>query len=576
MRRGTLKKRIQLITLLLVILVAGSFIMGIVFSVEVKNIFSLKENISAYLRVVENKVIPPSLEGKLISDLLHFPLINQQDVEKLKIKMGEMRTSGHYSTSFISDYVESLELKSLYRLNEIYFFVLLGLLGPSVVIGIILYISFGRHFLSDINAVSDRLSHFDLFNFSPLERKKDSYREARHLIDGFNEMASHVDLIRLILEEYMKSNEIHDFAERVYKRLKEVFNVNRFVLERLLDNKKLVVDIVISDSKKIIINEGFTYDVDESFIKEVRDKKIFVLNDIGAYLKRHSNVLLSFLKEGGINSTIIIPFSVPLYSNEEKLKREEGIVSLSSFKKNAFDDSAAQNIYYIANILNYLHGKMLTIHNLTLSMMRAFTEMVEKKDEETGGHLERMALYSLEIAKEMAKNPKYSKVLTPLFIDQIYKQAPLHDIGKVNVPDNILRKPGKLEDWEFEVMKTHTVAGYEIIDHIEKQTRMETLKIGKRIIRHHHERWDGKGYPDGLKGKEIPICARIVAVADVFDALTSKRPYKGAMDYETSVRIILEEKGTHFDPDVVDAFIKAKDAIKRLYDEFQRNSSCCA
>ncbi len=574
MKRGKLKRRIQVISLLLVMLIVGAFIMGIVFNVEVKNIFALKEDINAYLRLVENKVIPPSFEEKLISDLLRFPLINHQDVAELKIKIGEMRTSGHYSTSFISDYVESLELDSLFRLNKIYFLILLGLLGPSLIIGILLYISFNRHFLSDINIVSDRLSHFDLFNFSSVKEKKGSYHEARQLTSALNQMASNVELIKLVMEEYMKSNDIHDFAGRVYKRLKEIFDINRFVFERFLNNRKLVVDIVISDSENVIINEGFTRNIDKSFIKEVRNRGIFVVNDIEEYTQKHSNVILSLLKEEGINSTLIIPFLVPL--NHDKKEKEEGIIALGSFKKNVFNNSTVQSIKYVANTLNYLYGKILTIQNLILSIMRAFTEMVEKKDEETGGHLERMALYSLEIAKEMAKNPKYSKVLTPLFIKQIYEQAPLHDIGKIAVPDNILKKPGKLEDWEFEVMKTHTVAGYEILDHIEEQTRMKTFDIGKKIIRHHHERWDGKGYPDGLKGEDIPLCARIVAVSDVFDALTSKRPYKSAMDYKTSVRIILEEKGTHFDPDVVDAFIKAKDTIKRLYDEFNKDSPSCA
>ena len=153
----------------------------------------------------------------------------------------------------------------------------------------------------------------------------------------------------------------------------------------------------------------------------------------------------------------------------------------------------------------------------------------------------------------------------------LFKSAPLHDIGKVGIPDRILLKPGRLNPDEYEVMKTHAVLGRDAIAHAELQlgTDVEFLACAKEIAWAHHERWDGKGYPRGIAGDEIPVSARLMAIADVFDALTSKRVYKEGMAHEKAVQIIAEGRGTQFDPDLVDAFLEIGDEFQAISARFQ-------
>lgn len=152
----------------------------------------------------------------------------------------------------------------------------------------------------------------------------------------------------------------------------------------------------------------------------------------------------------------------------------------------------------------------------------------------------------------------------------MFKSAPLHDIGKVGIPDRILLKPGRFDPEEFEIMKTHTTLGRDAIIHAEKDLGIEMpfLKLAKEIAYGHQEKWDGTGYPEGLSGDDIPISARLMAVADVYDALISRRVYKPAMPHAKAVQIIIEGKGTHFDPDMVDAFVELQEEFKNIAESY--------
>ncbi len=162
------------------------------------------------------------------------------------------------------------------------------------------------------------------------------------------------------------------------------------------------------------------------------------------------------------------------------------------------------------------------------------------------------------IAKELKKQGVYSDILVDSYLSDMVVAAPLHDIGKIHIPDAVLNKPGKLTDEEFEVMKTHTTVGEELLTRAKEELgESEYLNTAVEMAAYHHEWWNGKGYPYGRSGEEIPLCARIMAVADVFDALMSKRCYKNAMPLEKAYAIIREESGTHFDPAVVEAFFAA-------------------
>jgi HD-GYP domain-containing protein (c-di-GMP phosphodiesterase class II) len=196
-------------------------------------------------------------------------------------------------------------------------------------------------------------------------------------------------------------------------------------------------------------------------------------------------------------------------------------------------------------------------------------KVAESRDMDTGRHLERICAYSLILANELRKNPAYQEVITHEFLTNLRQSSPLHDIGKVSISDAILLKPGRLTPDEFEEMKKHTVVGNNILqDVISHKSEATFLKMAAVVANGHHERFDGQGYPVGLSGDAIPLPARIVALADVYDALTSERPYKKAYSPEIARDMILAESGGHFDPDVVDAFQKRFDdfvAVQRRY-----------
>jgi len=188
-----------------------------------------------------------------------------------------------------------------------------------------------------------------------------------------------------------------------------------------------------------------------------------------------------------------------------------------------------------------------TIHRLVLA--------AEYKDEDTGDHIVRMSQYCALIAEKLDLSAKE--------VQNILYAAPMHDVGKIGIPDKILIKPGKLTEEEFEVIKTHSTIGANIL----ANSKAEILKIAEQIALSHHEKWNGKGYPQGFSGDNIPLVGRIVGLADAFDALTSKRPYKDPYTVEVALDIIKKERGEHFDPDVVDVFLKNIDEIVKIKEE---------
>ncbi|HLF97670.1 MAG TPA: two-component system response regulator [Methylococcaceae bacterium] len=193
--------------------------------------------------------------------------------------------------------------------------------------------------------------------------------------------------------------------------------------------------------------------------------------------------------------------------------------------------------------------------------IRALAHLAETRDPETGNHILRTQGYIRALSMRLKDHPRYSAFLTPRNIDLLAKSAPLHDIGKVGIPDYILLKPGKLTPDEWEIMKTHAKLGSDAMERAEADVAgpLPFLTLAKEIAHWHHEKWDGTGYPDGLAGETIPCSARLMAVADVFDALISSRPYKPAMPCEEARDIVAAGRGAHFDPDATDAFLEGFD-----------------
>ncbi len=200
----------------------------------------------------------------------------------------------------------------------------------------------------------------------------------------------------------------------------------------------------------------------------------------------------------------------------------------------------------------------------------AMASLAETRDNETGNHIRRTQHYVKCLAEQLRSNPRFSEFLTERNIDSLFKSAPLHDIGKVGIPDSILLKPGKLTFEEFEIMKTHTTLGYEALVAAEHGlvAGVEFLRFAKEIALSHQEKWDGSGYPQALRGEAIPVSARLMALADVYDALISRRIYKPAFSHDKSAAIIVEGRGQHFDPDVVDAFLAVQQQFQDISARF--------
>ncbi len=205
-----------------------------------------------------------------------------------------------------------------------------------------------------------------------------------------------------------------------------------------------------------------------------------------------------------------------------------------------------------------------------LAAIFAMSKLAESKDQETGEHLERMREYCRVLSEELAKLANYHDIIDSTFIQNIYNASPLHDIGKVGIPDKIMLKPGKLDADEFEIMKTHAILGAETLRAVDREhPGNDIIRTGINIACCHHEKWDGSGYPLGLSGLNIPLSARILALADVYDALTSKRCYKEAYTIEEADKIILDSRGTHFDPDIVDAYQNCHSEFLRIRNQFR-------
>ena len=210
--------------------------------------------------------------------------------------------------------------------------------------------------------------------------------------------------------------------------------------------------------------------------------------------------------------------------------------------------------------------KIITLQD---ALIRTTGEVIDCRDCSTGGHIRRTEEYVAIIAERAAQDGLYSNELNPTVIKAIKRVAPLHDVGKIKIPDSILLKPGKLTHDEFELMKTHTTLGSLIIDKIATDAGNVTdMGFAKSIALNHHEKWDGSGYPNNLAENDIPLCGRIMAVADVFDALVSKRIYKSAFAFNDAVEIINEDSGKHFDPQLIGIFNKVAPFLKIVYNQF--------
>ncbi len=243
-----------------------------------------------------------------------------------------------------------------------------------------------------------------------------------------------------------------------------------------------------------------------------------------------------------------------------------GITGYQFVNPDALITSAGVLVLILGMYVNQENPAMKELERYHNEMVLGFATLVEERDDSTGAHIRRTSAYAESLAKALREKGLYKDILTKDYIRNLSMAAPMHDIGKISIPDAILLKPGKLTEEEFETMKEHTVSGGKIIkEAFGKLDDADYMNMAYEVAVCHHEKWNGKGYPCGLKGEEIPLSARIMAIADVFDAVSEKRCYRDAMPLERCFEIIEEGKGTDFDPQLAEIFLEMREQVIRIH-----------
>ena len=320
--------------------------------------------------------------------------------------------------------------------------------------------------------------------------------------------------------------------------------------------------------------------IDISMAQLVSDEAMFLASVIAlfaAFFVLVCAIILWLARYG-----IILPINSIARASSNFMMGDESSRSISATKIDALDIRTGDEIENMYDAVNQMsqeavryttdaQEKSEVIERMQDNLIMVMADLVESRDKFTGDHVRNTATYTKVIMNQMRREGIYPDQLTNEFISNVYNSAPLHDIGKIQVSDAILNKPGRLTDEEFEIMKTHTTAGAEIISRAIDMVSEENsgyLKEAMNLAHYHHEKWNGQGYPCGLAGEDIPLSARIMAVADVFDALVSRRSYKEGFPFEKAMGIIREGSGSHFDPKVVEAFVRAQDEVKRVMNTY--------
>ncbi len=326
---------------------------------------------------------------------------------------------------------------------------------------------------------------------------------------------------------------------------------NGFKALELVEKHKDAIDLIVTDIRMPEM-DGITL---TRKVREILDQRVPVIL-LTADRKTDEQLIAGLT--AGANDYLTKPV------NELELKaRSSSMLRL----KRAFDENIALQKSLEIKVME----RTIEIEQTRDLAMFGFAKLAEHRDPDTGGHLERIREYTRVLAAQLHTSGPYQVEVDEAFITTIQRASPLHDIGKVGIPDNILLKPGKLTPDEFDVMKRHAVIGGWTLEESEKRLTINSsfLHMAKEIAYCHHEKWDGSGYPANLKGKEIPLAARIMALADVYDALISKRIYKGPMPHAETRLIILEGSGKHFDPAVVKAYLAIEPAFIDIMNRFK-------
>lgn len=398
-------------------------------------------------------------------------------------------------------------------------------------------------------------------SYSFTEFKIENNNEIGLLMENYNQLKHRLVTMESVIRHISAKDKFEEIFDYIFDNFKDFIPYDRIGIAVLNKDEEGITALRAKSNFQILLGEEYTESLENSsLVGVIKDNEPRIINDLEEYLinKPTSKSTEIILKEGMRSS-----LTLPLLVGEKCV----GVVFFSSSQKNSYDKKHINLLSNIANSLAVSFNKSFLQHDLVISTVVGFAKLVESKDNETGDHLERMSRYSVLMAELLNEEGYYTDEIDEGFMKKLSVYSQLHDIGKVGIKDNILLKPGKLTFEEFEEMKKHTNIGAEILENMNMKLesyKKDYYKMGIDIAKCHHEKYDGSGYPEGLIGDDIPVSARIVAIGDVFDALTSPRPYKEAFDLEKTIGIILDGRGKHFDPIMVDVFIKYKSKFIEL------------
>lgn len=416
--------------------------------------------------------------------------------------------------------------------------------------------------LREAKEVLNRMSQGDLDQRLP-EDWADGIGELAH---GFNYMAGRMQTFLQLTSKMAAGASFEEIFDFIYDSFQPFLPYDRIGVA-LIDVEEKTIRAERACSRfPVKLYNGYTLPLKKTSLPEViRRGKPRLINDLKEYLDQHpSSESTRLILEEGMRSSITLPLRVD--------DRPLGALFFSSQEVDAYGWQHVEFLELAAGSIAPVLEKGILIGDLILSATLGFAKLVTFRDYETGEHLRRIRRYASTLAKTMATRSPYDQKIDEVFVRDIYTFSPLHDIGKVGIPDSILLKPGKLTQEEFEIMKGHTLIGAQALSEAEKEARRLSYPLFQQAIdiaAYHHERYDGTGYPAGLAGTKIPLCARIVAVADVFDALTSSRPYKPAYSFDESVEVVVAARGTHFEPGIIECFLSCVEEFRVIYEAFR-------
>lgn len=450
-------------------------------------------------------------------------------------------------------------------------YLIYGLIGLLSIISVASLSILMKYIILPFNRLYRGISEIGLDQY-PTGEKLSPGGKVMPIVDEISSMFLKINYLITLIEDmnknYSSFTESLDFINRTFSQF---IPYNYIGIALFDDDKKLlrasygVSDGSILGMPDMIVGKSWMIH-DTSMEQLLLTGEARIINDLEQYtegkpMKPYNRIIL----DSGIRSSITLPLLVA--------GEPVGVIFFSSSQKNVYREEHQNFLKTLVNSIAISLNQNIFINDLIFSSILALAKLAEARDEDTGEHLDRMKMYSRLITELLYENNVYPGEISLEYLDWIERFSPLHDIGKVGIRDGILLKPAKLTEDEFEEMKRHTLYGAEVLraaeENIAKRGR-SLFGTGIEIAEGHHEKWDGSGYPYGRKGLEIPLSARIVAVADVFDALTSKRPYKKAFSFEISMNIIEEGKGKHFDPRIVEIVLANRDRMEKLYNEFQR------